>query len=78
MTSSYQELIQIDPGRRGGKPCVRDLRIAVQDVLDWLAAGMSHDEIRADYPELTLQDILAVLAYAAQRERGEVALRVAA
>ena len=78
MNSSYQELIQIDPGRRGGKPCVRDLRITVQDVLDWLAAGMSNEEILADYPELTPQDVLAVLAYAAQRERGEVSLRVAA
>lgn len=78
MSASIQELIQIDPGRRGGKPCIRDLRITVQDVLDWLAAGMSQEDILADYPELTAQDILAVLSYAARRERGEISLRVAA
>lgn len=66
---NYQDLITIEAGKRGGRPCVRGLRIAVADVLGWLAAGMSHDEIRADYPELTEDDIRACLAYAADRER---------
>lgn len=65
----YQGLIKITPGKRGGRPCVRDTRIAVADVLGWLAAGMSHDEIRADYPELTESDIRACLEFAAERER---------
>lgn len=66
---SYQGIITIEPGKRGGKPCVRGLRITVSDVLGWLAAGMSHQEILDDYPELTEQDIRACLAYAADRER---------
>jgi uncharacterized protein (DUF433 family) len=66
---TYQDIITIEPGKRGGRPCVRGLRIAVADVLGWLAAGMSHDDIRADYPELTEDDIRACLAYAADRER---------
>jgi uncharacterized protein (DUF433 family) len=65
----YQEIITIEPGKRGGRPCVRGLRIAVADVLGWLASGMSHADILADYPELTDQDILACLTYAAERER---------
>jgi uncharacterized protein (DUF433 family) len=66
---NYQDIITIRLGHRGGRPCVRGLRIAVSDVLGWLAAGMSHDEIRSDYPELTEDDIRACLAYAADRER---------
>jgi uncharacterized protein (DUF433 family) len=66
---TYQSIITIKPGHRGGRPCVRGTRIAVSDVLGWLASGMSHDEIRADYPELTDEDIRACLAYAADRER---------
>ena len=66
---TYQDIITIEPGRRGGRPSVRGLRIAVADVLGWLAAGMSHDQIRADYPELTEDDIRACLANAADRER---------
>jgi uncharacterized protein (DUF433 family) len=66
---TYQDIITIEAGKRGGRPCVRGLRIAVADVLGWLAAGMSHDEIRADYPELSEDDIRACLAYAADRER---------
>jgi uncharacterized protein (DUF433 family) len=66
---TYQDIITIEPGKRGGRPCVRGSRIAVADVLGWLAAGMSHDEIRGDYPELTEDDIRACLAYAADRER---------
>jgi len=66
---SYQDVITIEPGKRGGHPCVRGMRITVADVLGWLAAGMSHAEILADYPELTEEDIRACLAYAADRER---------
>ena len=69
MTFSYQDITTQEPGKRGGRPCIRGLRIAVADVLGWLAAGMSHDEIIADYPELTETDIRAALAYAADRER---------
>ena len=66
---NYQSIITIEPGKRGGRPCVRRMRIAVADVLGWLAAGMTHQAIIADYPELTEDDILACLAYAADRER---------
>ena len=60
--------ITVEPGKRGGKPCVRGLRITVYDVLGWLAAGMTEQEILADYPELANEDIRACLAYAAERE----------
>ncbi len=63
----YQDIITIDPGKRGGRPCIRHMRIAVADVLGWLAAGMTHEEILNDYPELTETDIRACLAYAADR-----------
>jgi len=66
---NYQDIITIEPGKRGGRPTVRGTRIAVADVLGWLAAGMTHDEILSDYPELTEEDIRACLAYAADRER---------
>ena len=66
---SYQHIITIEPGKRGGKPCIRRMRISVADVLGWLAAGLSHAEIIADYPELTEEDIRACLAFAADRER---------
>jgi uncharacterized protein (DUF433 family) len=69
---NYQRIITIEPGMRGGRPCVRGMRIAVADCLGWLAAGMSHGEILADYPELTEDDIRACLAYAADRERRAV------
>ncbi len=65
----YQDIISVDPNRRGGKPCVRDMRITVYDVLEYLASGMSNDEIVADFPELTIEDIRACLAFAADRER---------
>ena len=65
----YRDIITIEPGKRGGKPCIRGLRITVSDVLDLLAAGMSEDEILADYPDLTREDIRACLAFAAERER---------
>jgi uncharacterized protein (DUF433 family) len=65
----YQDIITIGPGKRGGRPCIRGMRIAVGDVLGWLAAGMSHEQILSDYPELTEDDVRACLAYAADRER---------
>ena len=66
---NYQGIITIEDGKRGGRPCIRGMRITVSDVLGWLAAGMSHEQIFADYPELTEDDIRACLAYAADRER---------
>ena len=63
------ERITIEPGKRGGKPCVRGLRITVYDVLGWLAAGMQEQEILQDYPDLEPEDIRACLAFAAERER---------
>lgn len=63
------ERITIDPARRSGKPCIRDTRIAVYDVLDYLASGMSEGEILNDFPELDVEDIRASLAFAATRER---------
>ncbi|MFN8410080.1 MAG: DUF433 domain-containing protein [Flavobacteriales bacterium] len=66
---AYRESITIDPARRFGKPCIRDTRIAVYDVLSWLAAGMSHGEIITDFPQLSEDDIRACLAYAAEREQ---------
>jgi uncharacterized protein (DUF433 family) len=65
----YRKIITIEPGKRGGRPCVRGLRITVGDVLGWVAAGMSTSEIVDDYPDLTEKDIRACLAYAADRER---------
>ena len=64
----YRELITIDPERRFGKPCVRNTRITVYDVLSWLAAGMTNPEIIEDFPQLTEDDIRACLAFAAERE----------
>lgn len=64
----YRNHITIEPGKRGGKPCVRGLRITVYDVLNWLASGMSVEEILTDYPELTADDVAACLAFAADRE----------
>jgi uncharacterized protein (DUF433 family) len=65
----YRDIITIEPGKRGGRPCIRHMRITVADVLGWLAAGLSHEQIVADFPELTDDDIRACLAYAADRER---------
>ncbi len=65
----YHRIITIEPGKRGGKPCIRGIRISVGDVLGWLAAGMTHAQIVDDYPDLTEEDILACLAYAADKER---------
>jgi uncharacterized protein (DUF433 family) len=65
----YRGIITIEPGKRGGKPVIRGLRITVDDVLSYLAAGMTVEQIVADVPPLTADDVLAVLAYAADRER---------
>jgi len=65
----YRKIITFEPGKMGGKPCIRGLRITVYDVLDYLASGMSVEEILDDFPELTREDILACLAFAADRER---------
>ena len=65
----YRHLITIEPGKRSGKPCIRGLRITVYDVLEYLASGMSVDEILIDFPDLTEEDIHACLAFAADRER---------
>jgi uncharacterized protein (DUF433 family) len=69
MNTPYQDIITIEPGKRSGKPTVRGMRITVYDVLSYLAAGMSHQEILADFPYLTEEDIRAALSYAAERER---------
>jgi uncharacterized protein (DUF433 family) len=66
---TYQDIITIEPGKRGGRPTIRGMRIAVADVLGWLAAGMTYEQIVTDYPELTEDHIRACLAYAADRER---------
>lgn len=64
----YTKIITIEPGKRGGKPCIRGMRITVGDILGWLAAEMSFEEIISDFPELTSEDILAALAFAADKE----------
>ena len=65
----YSQLITIEPGKRSGQPCIRGLRMTVRDVLEYLAASMTPEEIVADFPDLTLEDIRACLAFAADRER---------
>jgi uncharacterized protein (DUF433 family) len=65
----YSGIITMEPGKRGGKPCIRGLRVTVYDVLEYLASGMTHSEILTELPYLTEQDIRACLAFAADRER---------
>jgi len=65
----YRGVITIEPGKRGGKACIRGLRITAYDVLEYLASGMSQDEIVRDFPDLTADDVRACLAFAADRER---------
>jgi len=65
----YREIITIEAGKCGGKPCIRGMRMRVSDVLDYLAGGMSEAEILTDFPDLTSEDIKARLAFAADRER---------
>ena len=75
MSVPYNKIITIEPGKRGGRPCIRGMRITVYDVLSYLAAGMTHEEILADSPYLTEEDILACLSYAADRERSSLTAR---
>lgn len=65
----YTQLITIEPDKRSGQPCIRGLRMTVRDVLEYLASGMSIENILADFPDLTAEDIRACLAFAADRER---------
>ncbi|MBD2353455.1 DUF433 domain-containing protein [Tolypothrix sp. FACHB-123] len=69
MAVNYQDIITIEPGKRGGKPCIRGMRITVYDVLSYLASGMTYEEVLNDFPYLTQEDILACLSYAADREQ---------
>lgn len=73
MSETYRHVVTVEPGKRGGRPTIRGLRITVYDVLSYLAAGMSHREILDEFPYLTEDDILACLAYAADRERRTLA-----
>ena len=70
----YRKLITIEPGKRAGKPCIRGMRITVYDILDYLASGMTHQEILDEFPYLHEEDILACLCYAADRERTTLAV----
>jgi uncharacterized protein (DUF433 family) len=76
MRMDWRSIIAVNPQIRGGKPCIRGLRIAVYDVLDYLASGMSEEDILRDFPELIREDIRASLAFAADRERRLVARSV--
>ena len=69
MNEQWRTLITIEPGKRGGRPCIRGMRITVYDVLSYLAAGMTAAEVLDDFPYLTAEDIQACLAFAAERER---------
>ncbi len=71
---NYHNIITLEPGKRGGKPCIRGLRVTVYDVLDYLAAGMTTEQILQDFDYLTRDDILACLAYAADRERHQLVI----
>jgi uncharacterized protein (DUF433 family) len=71
---NYRDIITIEPGKRGGKPCIRGLRITVYDILDYLASGMTVEEILDEFDYLTAEDVKACLAYAADRERHQLAL----
>ena len=72
-TMNYRNLITIEPNKRGGKPCVRGLRITVYEVLEYLASEMTEAEILDDFPDLTREDLKACIAYAADRERRFIA-----
>ena len=71
----YKNIITMEPGKRGGKPCIRGLRITVYDILEYLASGMNQQEILDDFPDLRKEDILASLSFAAERERLMVAIQ---
>ena len=66
---NYKDIITLETDKRNGKPCIRNMRITVYDILDYLASGMTNEQILNDFPELTKEDILACLSYAADRER---------
>ncbi len=66
---NYRDIITLEPSKRGGKPCIRGMRITVYDVLSYLASGMNVEEVLSDFPYLTRDDVLAALSYAAERER---------
>jgi uncharacterized protein (DUF433 family) len=66
---TYRDIITIEPGKRSGKPCIRGMRITLDDILEYLAADMSHQEILEDFPYLTEEDIRACFSYAADREK---------
>jgi uncharacterized protein (DUF433 family) len=72
---NYKDRITIEPDKRGGKPCIRGMRITVYDVLSYLAAGMTEQEILDDFPYLTKEDILACLSYAADREHQQMMIQ---
>ncbi len=74
MQPDYTGIITVEPGKRGGKPCIRGLRITVYDILEYLASGMTEQDILADFPDLTRVDIRACLAFAADRERRLVSI----
>ncbi len=65
----YSSIITIEPDKRGGRPCIRGMRISVYDIVGWFAAGMSEAEVLEEYPELTREDVRAALAFLADRER---------
>ena len=64
----YSKIISIEPGKRGGRPCIRGMRISVYDIVGWFAVGMSEAEILKEYPELTQEDVRTALAFVADRE----------
>lgn len=70
--NTYRDIITVEPGKRGGKPCIRGMRITVYDVLQYLASGMTSEQILADFPYLTQEDIQACLRYAADREHQQM------
>jgi uncharacterized protein (DUF433 family) len=71
----YRTRITIEPGKRGGKPCIRNMRITVYDILSWLASGMTIPEILDDFPELEENDVYAALYFSADRERNIIYLQ---
>ena len=74
-TLDYQDILTIEPGKRGGKPCIRGMRMTVYDILEYLASGMTMQDILEDFPYLTSHDIVACLRFAALREREMVTLQ---
>ena len=74
MSREYEDIITVEPGKRGGKPCIRGMRITVDDVLEYLSSGMTEDEVLSDFPYLTREDIQACRAFDADRKRRAVSL----